>query len=137
MPPVLPSANEKGLDRHGPGLAREREHVGVAKPFGMDRLAALDVGQRPQPVAIDGGQLIILAVRGLGHLARQARLDAGRLAGEELLRLADQLAIVFAADAPDAGRRAALDLVEQAGPRLGSRKSCPNSFLEGKASAAR
>ena len=53
--PILPAADEEGLDRHGSRLAREREHVGVAKAFGVHGLAALDVGQCPQPVAIDGG----------------------------------------------------------------------------------
>jgi len=87
MPPILPAADEEGLDRHGPGLARQREQVGVAEPLRMDRLAALDVSQRPQPVAIDRGQLKILLVGRLGHQPRQPRLHAGRFAGEELLGL--------------------------------------------------
>ena len=40
-----------------PGLAGQREDVAVAQPLGMDRLAALDIGQRAEPVAIDGRQL--------------------------------------------------------------------------------
>ena len=99
-----------------PRLAGEREHVGVAEPFGVHRLAALDVGQRAQPVAIDGGELVILALGRLRHRLAQPSLHAGRLAGEELLRLIDQLAIDLLADAPDARRRAALDLVKQARP---------------------
>src|SRR5579884_60288 len=116
MPPVLPATNEEGLDRHGSSLAGEREHVGVAEPFGVHGLAALDVGQRAQPVAIDGGEFVILPLRRLRHLLRQARLDAGRLAGEELLRFPDQLAIFPLVDPTDARRRAALDLVEKAWP---------------------
>ena len=77
-----------------PALAGEREHVGVAEPLGVHRLAALDVGQRAQAVAIDGGQLEILPLGRLGHLLAEPRLHAGRLAGEERLRVADQLGIV-------------------------------------------
>ena len=73
MAPILPAADEEGLDRHRPGLAGQREHVGVAEPFGMHRLAALDVGQRAQPVAIDRGELVILPLRGLGHRACDSR----------------------------------------------------------------
>ena len=99
-----------------PRLAREREHVGIAEPFGMHRLAALDIGQRAQPVAIDGGKLVILLLRRIAICLRQPRLNPGRFAGEELLRLANQLGIIRLADAADAGRRAALDLVQQARP---------------------
>src|SRR4051812_14280632 len=117
MPPVLPAADEEGLDRDGPGLARQREHVGIAKPLGMHRLASLDVGQSAQPVAIDGRELIILAFGGRRHRLAQPALDARRFAGEKLLRLIDQFVIFLLADAPDARRRAALDLVKQARPR--------------------
>ena len=73
MPPILPAANEEGLDRHGPALAGEREDVGIAEPFGMDRLAALDVGQRAQPVAVDGGKLEVLPLRRFGHQTCDSR----------------------------------------------------------------
>src|SRR3982750_4382817 len=110
MPPVLAAADEESLDRHGPALARECEHIRISEALGMHGLAALDVSQRAQPVAIDRGQLIILPPCRFGHRMRQPRLYAGRLAGEELLRLGDELAIFLLADAADARRRAALDL---------------------------
>src|SRR5438105_1476147 len=116
MAPILPAADEEGLDRYRPRLAGEREHVGVAKALGMYSLAALDVGQRAQPVAIDGGQFIILPARRVSHRPRLPRLHTGRLAGEELLRLGDQLGIILVADPAHARRRAALDLIEQTGP---------------------
>ena len=72
MPPILAAADEEGLDRHRSRLAGERENVGVAQPLRMNRLAALDVGQRAQPVAIDRGKLEILALGRLGHGPRQA-----------------------------------------------------------------
>jgi hypothetical protein len=68
VPPILPAADEEGLDAHGPALAGQREDVGVAEPLGMHRLAALDVGQRAQAVAVDGGKLEILLLGRLGHL---------------------------------------------------------------------
>ncbi len=68
MTPVLAAANEEALDRHGPALAGKREHVGIAETFGMHGLAALDVGQRAQAVAIDGGQFEVLPLRRFGHL---------------------------------------------------------------------
>ncbi len=117
VPPILSATNEEGLDRDRPCLAGEREYVGVAEPFGMHRLAALDVGQSPQAVAIDGGELIILSLGGLRHRLAQPPLHAGRLAREELLRFIHQLGIFQLSDAPDAWRRAALDLVKQARPR--------------------
>src|SRR5689334_4203205 len=117
MSPILPVADEEGLDRDRSGLASQGKHIGITEPLGMYRLASLDVGQRAQPVAIDGGELIILLLGGFGHRPRQPRLDSGRPAGEEFLRLPDQLAIILIADAADARSRAALDLVEQAGSR--------------------
>ena len=117
MAPILAAADEEGLDAHRPALAGEREHVGVAEPLGVDRLAALDEGQRAQPVAEDRGELEIHRLGRLGHQPPELLLDLGRLAAEEVLRVADQLGIAGFVDAADAGRRAAADLVEQAGPR--------------------
>ena len=56
-----------------PALAREREHVGIAETFGMNRLAALDVGQRAKPVAIDRGKLVILPLRRLAPSSFDSR----------------------------------------------------------------
>ena len=85
-------------------------------PFRVDRLAALDEGERLQPVTNDRGQLEIhILGRGL-HLAAELGLDLSRFAGEESLGVGDQLAIGLLRDAADARRRAALDLVKQAGP---------------------
>ena len=123
MAPILAAADEEGLDAHRPALAGEREDVGVAEPLGVDRLAALDVGQRAQPVAIDRGELEILRLGGLGHRLAEPRLHPGRLAGEEGLGVLDQLGIVRLVDPADARRRAAADLVEQAGPRAVGEKA--------------
>ena len=114
MSPVLPASDEEALDRDRTCFARQSEHVGIAKAFGMHGLAALDVGQRAQPVAIDGGKLVILPLGRLRHQLGEARLHVSRLAGEERLGVVDQLAIFVLGDPADAGRRAALDLEQQA-----------------------
>ena len=116
MPPILPAADEEGLDAHRPALAGEREDVGVAEPVGVDRLTALDIGERAQAIAIDRGELEVHRLRGVAHQGLQLLLDLGRLAAEEILRVADQLVIAGFVDPADAGSRAAADLVEQAGP---------------------
>jgi len=115
MPPILAAANEEGLDAHRPALAGEREDVGVAQPFGMDDLGALDVGERAQAVAIDRCQFEVHRLRRLGHQGLQLLLDLGRFAAEEILGVADQLVIAGLVDPADAGRAAAADLVEQTG----------------------
>ena len=82
----------------------------------MDCLAALDIGQRTQPVAINRRQLEILLLGRFGHLLAEPSLNAGRFAREEQLRVRDQLRIILLADPTHARRRTAADLVEQAGP---------------------
>ena len=46
MPPILATTNEEGLDAHRSAFRCQRENVGVAQPFGVDGLAALNEGQR-------------------------------------------------------------------------------------------
>ncbi len=53
VPPILAAADEEGLQAHRPALAGERPDVGIRDAFGVDRLRALDRGQRAQPVAQD------------------------------------------------------------------------------------
>src|SRR5215210_1917023 len=107
MAPIVAAADEEGLDRHHPALAGQGEYVGIPEPFRMDGLAALDEGQGAEPVAIDGGKLEIEIPRRLLHQPSQLLLNLGRLAGEEILRVRDQLAIGRLVDSPDARRRAA------------------------------
>ena len=55
MSPVLPGANEESLDRHRSAFGREREDVGVAQAISVNRMAALDVGERAQPISVQRG----------------------------------------------------------------------------------
>src|SRR5205085_8732707 len=116
MPPILAAADEEGLDAHRPALAGERENIGIAEPLGMDHLAALDVGERAQAIAIDCGKLEVHRLRRLAHQTLQLLLDLGRPAAEEILGVLDQLVIAGLVDPAHAGRRATADLVEQTGP---------------------
>jgi len=83
---------------------------------GVDRLRPLDEGQRLEPIAQHRGELEVHRLGRLGHLRAQLGLHLGRLAREEVLRVADQFGIFLDPDPPDARRRATLDLVEQARP---------------------
>ncbi len=81
----------------------------------MDRLAALNVGERAEAIAIEGGELEVHRLRRLAHQALQLLLDLGRFAAEEFLGVADQLGIAGFVDPADAGGAAAADLIKQTG----------------------
>src|SRR3546814_6870737 len=71
MPPILPAADEEARDAQLPALRCEREHIGVAEAIGVDRLAALDEGQRLQPVTDHRRLLIIHRFGGARHRITQ------------------------------------------------------------------
>ena len=93
------------------------DDVGVVQPLDVDVLVGLDVGQGPDPVAIDGGGLEIQARGGRFHGLGEGALHARRASGQEVARLLDKGGVVAGRDPPDAGRRAALDLIHEAGAR--------------------
>src|SRR3546814_2819317 len=90
MPPILPAADEEARDAQLPALRCEREHIGVAEAIGVDRLAALDEGQRLQPVTDHRRLLIIHRFGGARHRITQPFLHSGRAAFEKILRVAHQ-----------------------------------------------
>ncbi len=96
--PVLPAADEEGLDRDLPALLRHGEDIGIAHAGGVDRLAALDEGRSAQPVAQHGRAFEVELFRRLFHLRLDLVLHRGRLAAEEILRLAHQRVIAFLVD---------------------------------------
>src|SRR3546814_9795979 len=67
MPPILAAADEEARDAQLPPLRGKREHIGIAQPLRVDRLAALDEGQRLQPVADHRRLLIIHRLGGARH----------------------------------------------------------------------
>src|SRR3546814_10527545 len=76
--PVLPAANEEALDAHCAALARKRENIRVGGSFRVHRLRALDIGQRFQPVTIDGREFEIEIGRGRLHRFAQLSLNGAR-----------------------------------------------------------
>ena len=133
MAPILAAADEEGLDAHRPALAGEREQIGVAEPLGVDRLAALDVGERAQPVAIDRGQFEIHRLRRVGHRFDSLAWMLVDLPAEEILGVADQLGIAGLARSgrrkarcsggSDRAGRAATRLAKKLSVQLRSRNS--------------
>ena len=126
--PVLPAADEERLHRDLPALGSEREDVRIAHPGRVHGLRALNEGRRAQPVAQYRGGFEVELLRSLCHLLFEVLLDGRGLATEEILGLLDQLFVPGLVDPPDAGGRAALDLVEQAGPvAIGEKAVCAGS----------
>ncbi len=113
---VAPTPIEEDLDADLPAGTVGRDHVGVLDGRGVDALAALDVRQRLQAVAQHGRRLELQPVRGRRHLRLELLLDLARPPGQEGPHLGHETGIVGPLDAADAGGRAALDLVLQAGP---------------------
>src|SRR3546814_5182960 len=83
MPPILPAADEEGLDADRAFLRGEREDIRIAHAVGVDRLAALDEGERLEPIAQDRGKLEIHIVGRGFHLRTELGLYIGRLRSEE------------------------------------------------------
>ena len=75
-----------------------------------------DVGERLQPVADRRGLLEGEVLARRLHLRLELGLDGAAAAGQERPGLLDQRGIVLGPDPADAGCRAALDLILQAGP---------------------
>ncbi len=121
------------------------EDVGLLDALRVDALVALHMRQRRQPVAIDRGALEIEVFGGLLHLPGNLGLHLLAAAGEEILRLLDEFGIVRRRDLAGARARAALDLVEQAGPRAaledrigaGAEQERPLQRIDGAADRAR
>ena len=123
MPPILTATNEERLNADLAGLRRQRENVGIAQPFGIDRLAALNEGEGAQPVAQHCGDLEIHGLGGGGHRGAELFLGVLGLARQKGAGILDQFGIGIGADAVDTGRRTALDLVEQARPGAVGKKT--------------
>ncbi len=116
---VAPAADEEHLHAGLAGDAPGGNHVGVGQAGRVDHVVALHEGQAADAVADRGGALELQGGGGGFHLGGQFLLHEGGLAGQERLRLANQLAVFRLVDAPDAGGRAAADLEQQAGPGAG------------------
>ena len=113
---ILAGAQEEHFYADLPALAMGGEDVGFVDRGQGDRLVRLDVGQRADAVAQHRGALELEVGRGLVHALRQRLLDLAVAAAQKAAHLVDDGVVLGLVDAADAGRRAALDLVLQAGP---------------------
>ena len=137
--PVLVGAEEEHLDAELPRLLGDGEHVGLGNRARIDALLALDRGERADAVAQAGRALEIERRGRLAHRLAKAVLDRAAAAGEEIARFAHQFRVVVKRDFAGARRRAALDLVEQAGPgavgvktvRAGAQEKRPLERVQG------
>ena len=113
---VLARTEEEDLHA---GLARlvvDGDHIGIAHGRQVDALAHLDMGERLDAVAIGCGRLEFERVARRRHPIGKPALDLPAPPGKEGPRLLHQHVVVGLADPAHAGRRAALDLMLQAGP---------------------
>ncbi len=98
-----------------------REDVDVAVGSGqaarLDRLLVQHARQRADAVAPLGCALVVQRLGAGAHALRQLVDHRLRLAAQEALGMFDIERVVLVRDQPDAGPRAAPDLVQQAGPR--------------------
>ncbi len=113
--PVLAGAEEEHLDAGGAALLVDGEDVGLVDAARIDPLMPLGMRERGEAVAVDRRRLEVETL-GCG-LHRPLHLGAHglALAGQERFRLLDERAVIAVRNHPCARRRAALDLVEEAG----------------------
>ncbi len=101
------------------GLQRifgQGDDVGVGALPEHDRLLLQRPLQRLDVVAQPGRPLVFLLGGGLAHLLLQPLDEAGGVAGHEVAEVFGQVAVLVGADPADAGRRALVDVAEQARP---------------------
>ncbi len=110
----MAAAEKEHLDAGLPARLVAGDHIGIDDPGHMDVLVALHQRQRADAVADQRGGLEIERLGRFLHLHREALLDIVAAARQKQLSLLDQPGVFLAADAPDAGRAAALDLEQQA-----------------------
>ena len=90
--------------------------IGLLDGAGIDALMALDLRQRRQPVAVTCGAFEIEISGGSLHGLCKLGPDPVRPAGQEVPCFLHQTGIIRRADLARAGRRAALDLMQETGP---------------------
>ena len=115
--PVLAGAEEEDFDAELAGFLSDGEDVRLLHAARIDALRSLDRRQRRDAVAHACGALEVEFFRRLVHLARQKVAHGAALAGQKIMRLGDKLAVLDMRDFARARTRAALDLIEQTGPR--------------------
>ena len=115
-PRIRPPADVEDLHRHLERVLGQRDHVGVGAVAEDDRLLLQRLPHRAEVVAEPGGLLVVLRLGGGVHLLLDPLHERRRLAAHEVAEVVDDPAVVLGADRADAGRRALVDVAEQARP---------------------
>ena len=112
---VAPAANHG--ERHAPHVVALDHHgdVGIGPTGGLRRLAREDALQDTDLVAVQGGLLVLQRLGRRVHLRGEIGNDVVLVALEELRGMIDVAVVGLGPDPPHARRRAAPDLVQQAG----------------------
>ena len=110
-------ADHHQIDARDALVERARDHVRVERLRGVDVLPALDFRQRLDLVAVDGRLLVVAGIRGRLHPRGEGGHHVVLAAVHEESRVPHVGIVPRRVDQPDTGRRAAPDLVQQAGTR--------------------
>ena len=116
MPPILPATNEKCLNAHHAIFVRQRKDVSITYTGCIDCLRTLNKGQRFKAVTHHRRAFKIQRLCSRLHLFGQLGLNGGGFATKESFGVGNQLRIARPVDPIDTGRRAAFNLIQQAGP---------------------
>jgi hypothetical protein len=114
--PILERAEKEHLDAALSAFLGQAEHIRLVDALRIDALGLGDEAHGLDAVTEAGGTFEVKFSGGGLHLAGQFGLHRLTLAVEKILRLLDEFAIGPRRDIVHAGRGAALDLIEQAGP---------------------
>ena len=110
------AADVEDLHRHLERVLGERDHVGVGAVAEHHRLLLQRPVQRAEVVAEPGGLLEVQRLGGGVHLLLDPLDERRGLAAHEVAEVVDDRAVLLGADLADAGRRALVDVAEQARP---------------------
>src|SRR6266704_499932 len=128
---VATAADHHQVDRSQALLRRRSDDVDIARSRALDELARLQLLQSGDLVANLRRALECKRRRSLVHLPLQMLEHLRRLALQEERRVLYVLLVLAFRDQPDAGPRAALDLIEHAGPRaIGEHAGLAGAQLE-------
>ncbi len=94
----------------------DRHQVGVGGVGEHHRALLHGLAQRADVVAQPGGALVLHVLGGDRHLLLEAADVGAGAAAHEVAELLGEVAVVLGGDPADAGRRALVDVAEQAGP---------------------
>ena len=114
---MMAAADHHEIHAHDLAFRRARDDVGVARDIAADELLFAHPPQGAHLVAENRRLLVILVFRGGVHARNQAFDRFVVLAAQEQFSASDVIGVVGGVDASHAGRSAASDLVQQAGPR--------------------